>query len=241
MAESGNADSLRLLATTSINLVRRLNQLVRLKLYAKTLLPLSRKSEVWPVLLGVNETTNRAEAGILGSLQLAQGLERNFSSKAKWSDQTMAASFWREIDDVRTRFAGTIAPSLPILSKKQAEALLKTLVSPTIETCDAENVRSKSTIASIVEASLLSKDKLKFIRDALALPPFDQPGASKQWADLAKDRVVRQMKTSKEFHAAIIAELPRSKQKGNFQSWLTTEFRRKFASMSKKPQFRFSL
>lgn len=236
MADSGNADAIRLLAATAIDFVKQLNELAGFKRHVNALLPFSRRSEVWPVLLSLNAAFNKNEAGVIGSLQLAQGLERNFSANAKWSHKTMAAFFWKEIDDVRIKYRGKIAPSSPALSKEQVEAFLKELARPTFKppvACEDRADLANSGNSAVLICTL-SKEKTEFVRKALALPTFNQPGASKQWADLAKERVVAQMKMSKDFHTLIIAKLPKSKQKRGWQGRLTTEFRRKFANMSQK-------
>lgn len=235
LAQSRNADAIRLLAAASIDLVGKLNELARNARDKQALLPISRMSEVWPVLMSLEPAFNQNEAAFFGSLQVAQGLERNFSSKARWSRKSRAADFWKEIEDARTKYRGMIAPSLPALSKEQVEAVLKAIALPTFKPPACEDRADLANRRfSAVSILALSKEETKFVSKALALPPFNQPGAWKQWADLAKDICVRKMKRSKNFRNSIISEIPRSKGEQYWTSWLTTEFRRKFRNMSQK-------
>jgi len=195
LARRNNPDALQLLAKGAIALVRRLNQFARYKPQVEALRPLTRLMEVWPVLKSKHARFSQNEADYFGPLQLGEDLERNFSEDAKWSPDSLAAQFWEEIHDVRTRF------------------------------------RTMFDERSAVYLVLASHDK--FLKRALELRPFKEPGAWKKWAQLAKERCLEKMEASEPFRNWIIAKIPRSKRARDWPSWLTTEFNRKFANMSR--------
>jgi hypothetical protein len=96
---------------------------------------------------------------------------------------------------------------------------------------EINDVRTRFTKRNGVVLILASHDK--FLKRALDLPPFSEPGAWKQWAQLAKERCLQKMEASDLFRDSIIAKFPTSKRARDWKSWLTTEFRRKFANMSR--------
>lgn len=95
-----------------------------------------------------------------------------------------------------------------------------------------ERYRNRGAALQLIHMGLSDSEK-EFVDQSLNLQPFDQPQASKMWADLAKKRCVQRMKESKEYRRFVEKTAPnKKKQSPALEGWLTTDLRRKFANMS---------